>query len=31
MPLARMKPVLIESPDSFFAADINEIAREFRG
>ena len=29
--LARMKPVLIESPNSFFAADIEEIAREFQG
>ena len=28
--LARMKPVLIESPKSFFAADIEEIAREFQ-
>jgi len=29
--LARMKPILLHSPNSFFAKDIEEIAREIRG
>ena len=29
--VARMKPVLIESLNSFFAADVEEIVREFQG